>query len=47
MLINMADDLIMPEAFYLLAPSGDIKLRIRILDPTLFITQFELKPLFF
>jgi hypothetical protein len=33
-----------PEAFYLLAPSDDIKLRIKILDATLFITQVELKP---
>ena len=36
-----------PEAFYLLAPLDDIKLRIKILDATLFITQVELKPLFF
>jgi len=33
-----------PEAFYLLAPSDDNKVRINILDPTLFITQVELKP---
>ena len=32
------------ESFYLLAPSGDVKLGIRILDATLFITQFEMKP---
>ena len=28
-----------PETFYLLAPPDDIKLRIRILDAILFITQ--------
>jgi hypothetical protein len=33
-----------PEAFYLLAPHNDTKLRIKILDATLFITQVELKP---
>ena len=33
-----------PEAFYLLAPSDDTKVRIQILDATLFITQVELKP---
>ena len=33
-----------PEAFYLLAPSDDIKLRINILDAALFISQVELKP---
>jgi hypothetical protein len=27
-----------PEAFYLLAPSDDTKVRIKILDATLFIT---------
>jgi len=32
-----------PEAFYLLAPN-DTKVRIKILDATLFITQVELKP---
>jgi hypothetical protein len=32
------------EAFYLLAPNGDTKVRIKILDVTLFITQVELKP---
>jgi len=32
-----------PEAFHLLAPSDDTKLRIKILDATLFITQVELK----
>ena len=31
------------EAFYLLAPSDDIKLRIKISDATLFIIQVELK----
>ena len=33
-----------PEAFYLLAPKDDTKVRIKILDATLFITQVELKP---
>jgi len=33
-----------PDAFYLLAPSDDDKVRIKILDATLFITQVELKP---
>ena len=33
-----------PEGFYLLAPSDDNKLRIKILDATLFINQVELKP---
>jgi hypothetical protein len=32
-----------PDAFYLLAPSEDNKVRIKILDATLFITQVELK----
>jgi hypothetical protein len=32
------------EAFYLLEPLDDTKVRIKILDATLFITQFELKP---
>jgi len=32
-----------PESFYLLAPSDDNKVRIKILDATLFITQSELK----
>jgi len=36
-----------PEAFYLFAPSDQSKLRIRILDASLFITQVELKPFFF
>ena len=36
-----------PQAFCLLAPSGDTNLRIMVLDATLFITQVELKPLFF
>jgi len=33
-----------PEAFYLLSPNDDRKVRIKILDTTLFITQVELKP---
>ena len=33
-----------PDAFYLLAPSNDNKVRIKILDATLFITKVELKP---
>jgi len=33
-----------PEAFYLLASTDDTKVRIKILDATLFITQVELKP---
>jgi len=33
-----------PEGSYLLAPSDDNKLRIKILDATLFINQIELKP---
>jgi hypothetical protein len=33
-----------PEAFYLLASSDDTKVRVKILDATLFITQVELKP---
>jgi len=33
-----------PNSFYLLAPSNDNKVGIKILDATLFITQFELKP---
>jgi len=33
-----------PEAFYLLAPTDDTKVRIKILDATLFVTQVELKP---
>ena len=33
-----------PEAFYLLAPLDDTKLRIKILDATLFILQVQLKP---
>jgi len=33
-----------PESFYLLAPSDDNKVRIKILDATLFISQAELKP---
>jgi hypothetical protein len=36
-----------PKTFYLLAPSDDTKVRIKILDCTLFITQVELKPLIF
>jgi hypothetical protein len=33
-----------PEAFYLLGTSDDAKVRIKILDATLFVTQVELKP---
>jgi len=33
-----------PEAYYLLAPSDDNNVRIKILDATIFITQVELKP---
>ena len=33
-----------PEAFYLLGPSDDAKVRIKILDATLFMTQVEVKP---
>jgi len=36
-----------PDASYILAPSDDNKVRIKILDATLFITQVELKPHFF
>jgi hypothetical protein len=36
-----------PESVYILAPSDDNKVRIKISDATLFITQVELKPLFF
>ena len=47
MLINAVDMNIKltcaPETFYLLAPSDDIKLRIKILDANLFVTQVELK----
>ena len=32
--------------FYVLAPSDDNKVRIKILDATVFITQVELKPVF-
>jgi len=32
------------EAFYLLSPSDDNKVRIQILDATLFNIQFEIKP---
>jgi len=32
-----------PESFYLLAPSDDNKVRIKILEATLFIIQVELK----
>jgi hypothetical protein len=35
-----------PDAFYILAPSDD-KVRIKILDATLFMTHVELKPLFY
>jgi len=51
MLINGVDRNIKliraPDAFYLLVASDDNKLRIKILDAALFITQVELKPLFF
>jgi len=33
-----------PQVFYLLAPNDDTKVRIKILDATLFITQVELNP---
>jgi len=33
-----------PEAFYLLSPSDDNKVRITILGSNIFITQVELKP---
>jgi len=33
-----------PGTFYLLAPKDDTKVRIKILDATLFITQVELEP---
>jgi len=33
-----------PDTFYLLAPSDYNKVRIKFLDATFFITQFELKP---
>jgi hypothetical protein len=50
MLINDVDMYIKltrtPEAFYLLAPNDDTKIRTKILDATLFITQVELKPLY-
>jgi hypothetical protein len=36
-----------PEAFDLLAPSDDAKLRFKILDTTLFINPADLKPRFF
>jgi len=35
-----------PEVFYLLAPKDDTKVRIKIFDATLFITQVEFKPLY-
>jgi hypothetical protein len=35
-----------PEAFYLLASPDDTKLRIKVLDAALFITQVEMKPLY-
>ena len=48
MLINGADMNIKftrtPEAFHLLAPNDDTKVRIKILDAILFIAQVELKP---
>jgi hypothetical protein len=36
-----------PDAFYLWGPSDDPTVCIKILDVTLFVTQVELKPLFF
>ena len=48
MLINGVDMSIRfrraPEAFYLLGPSDYTKVRNKILDATLFVTQIELKP---
>jgi len=48
MLINSVDMNIKltcaPDALYLLAPSEDNKVLIKILDATLFIIQFVLKP---
>jgi hypothetical protein len=48
MLINGVDMIIKltraSEAFYLLGPSNDTKVRIKIMDATLFLTQVELKP---
>ena len=45
MLINCVDINIKftrtPEAFYLLAPTDDTKVRIKFLDATLFMTQVE------
>ena len=35
-----------PIAFYLLGPSDDTKIRIKILDATLYVNQIKLKPLF-
>jgi hypothetical protein len=35
-----------PEAFYLLGPTDDAKVRVKILDAALFVTQVELKPQF-
>jgi hypothetical protein len=34
-----------PEAFYLLGTTDDAKVRIKIMDATLFLTQVEFKPL--
>ena len=36
-----------PEAFFVLAPADDNKVRIKILDVILFIYHVECKPLFF
>jgi len=51
MLINGVDMniklILAPETVYILAPSDDNKVSIKISDATLFITQVELKPLFF
>ena len=35
-----------PEAFYVLDPSDNTKVRIKIIDATLFTRQVKLKPLF-
>jgi len=51
MLINGVDLYIKlictPEAFYLLAPTDDTEVRIKILYATLFTTQVKLKTLSF
>ena len=35
------------DPIYILAPSNDNKVRIKILDASFFLTQVEMKPLFF